>query len=92
MMYVVNYKQAILIHHQEDYFVIEDIVTGVTKTIDESRFYGDCFKYPGDFERTILAEFDDKTDCIYTEEANQQIVCIMDANREGIHTPYLAVI
>lgn len=91
---VVDYKKTILVHYEGNVrnFIVEDISTGAQVEMHHSQFEGDGFKYPCDFRAKFLTAFPGKTDCMFTEEGENAYITLMNANRDGIFTPYVVPI
>ena len=91
MMYaVIDQKTTVLVHYDEEgrNFIVEDLLSRKKVEMHHSLFEGDCFKYDCDFKHKFFSNFTGKTDCIFTKEGEEAYITLMNANREGIYTPY----
>lgn len=80
---VIDTNTTLLVTRNGNVFLVKDLSTEETISMDSSKFYGGCFKYEGEFLRKFTTAFKDKkiNNIILSSEASRYMTEILCFNR-----------
>lgn len=80
---VIDTNTTLLVTRNGNVFLVKDLSTEETISMDSSKFYGGCFKYEGEFLRKFTTAFKDKkiNNIILSSEASSYMTELIYFNR-----------